>query len=763
MSANDTTHTNRLAGESSPYLLLHQHNPVDWHPWGPEALETARREGKPIFLSVGYSTCYWCHVMERESFSDPEVAERMNRDFVNIKVDREERPDVDELYMVATQILSGQGGWPNSVFLTPDLRPYYAGTYFPPTERHGRPSFRTVLDGLADAWRNRRDEVEMQAEEMEKAMRHHLQDRAEPAAAPPGPEVAVRSLDALVRRFDRQWGGFGNAPKFPTPSNLFLCLDLAAERPEAGELLSATLDQMARGGIYDQLGGGFHRYATDREWKVPHFEKMLYDNGFLLELYAREHERTGDPQAARIARGTVDWLMREMASPEGAFWSAVDAETHGHEGAYYVWTRDELFEILGREDAAFLAPILGFDAAPFFEGDRYVLHLPERIERAAERRKMDPAELQREVGALEAKLLEARSQRDRPLTDDKILADWNGTVIGGLAAAGKALGDPALIERAAAAARFVVETMRSPDGVLLHAWRGGRGKIAAYLEDYAFLVRGLLILHKAGGDDGWLRAAAELTEEQIRRLRDVQGGQGGQGGFFGAAESPDLLFRSKDVFDGAMPAANAVAILNLLELAERTGEGRWMDEARAALRAFAPMVQTYPDGARMMSVAARCYHRAAVEAVDSHAAWERGAQASGVDKLTHAAEGLVGVRLEETGDAGDGWRRFRMELEIRPGWHIQANPASEEYLVPTEVVAEGGAEVRGLSYPQGETMAAGFVGGRPLAVYAGRVEVIGEVKRGEVKRGGGRLVVRFQPCDDSRCLPPVEHPVLLES
>jgi uncharacterized protein YyaL (SSP411 family) len=265
-TTHDTTHTNRLAAESSPYLLLHQHNPVDWHAWGPEALEKARREEKPIFLSVGYSTCYWCHVMERESFSDPEVAEQMNRDFVNIKVDREERPDVDELYMTATQILTNQGGWPNSVFLTPDLKPYYAGTYFPPTERYGRPSFRTVLEGLADAWKNRRTEVEMQAEEMANAMRHHLQDRAEPAATPPNPEVANRSLDALAKRFDRQWGGFGGAPKFPTPSNLYLCLEMAGDHPEAGEMLSATLDQMARGGIYDQLGGGFHRYATDREW-----------------------------------------------------------------------------------------------------------------------------------------------------------------------------------------------------------------------------------------------------------------------------------------------------------------------------------------------------------------------------------------------------------------------------------------------------------------------------------------------------------------
>ena len=753
-SAHDTTHTNRLAGESSPYLLLHQHNPVDWYPWGPEALEKARREDKPIFVSVGYSTCYWCHVMERESFSSPEVAELMNRDFVNIKVDREERPDIDEIYMAATQILTGQGGWPNSVFLTTDLKPFYAGTYFPPDERYGRPSFGRVLQGLSEAWQKRRDEVQMQAEEMANAMGRYLEQRVQPAASPPGADVAVRSLEALTRRFDSRNGGFGGAPKFPTPSNLFLCLEMADEHEEAGQMLSATLDQMARGGIYDQLGGGFHRYATDAEWKVPHFEKMLYDNGLLLELYAREHARTGDAQAARIAREIAQWIEREMTSPtpsEAAFWSAIDAETHGHEGAFYVWTRDEIFELLGREDAAFVAPILGFDGPPFFEENEYVLHLPERLEQAAARRRMDPDELLREVKAVEERLFIARARRDRPLTDDKILADWNGMAIAGLAVAGRVLGDASLVERAAKAARFVLARMRSPEGVLLHSWRQGQGRISAYLDDYAFLVRGLLALHEAQGDGSWLRAAAELTEEQIRRLRDPEGG------FFVAAESADLLFRSKDVFDGATPAGNAVAVLNLLELAERTGESAWRSEARASLQAFAAMIQGSPDGARMMSIAARRYHRAEMGGtgdapVEEVAAFERTAGASGVEKLARAAAGLVTVRLAEQ-PAGEGWQPFRLVVEVAPGWHIQANPASEEFLLPTEVAAEGGAEVRNLRYPQGEEIPAGFAGGRPLAVYTGRVEVTGEVS------GHGRLAVRFQLCDDARCLPPAEQAV----
>ncbi|HEX7181670.1 MAG TPA: thioredoxin domain-containing protein [Thermoanaerobaculia bacterium] len=754
---HDTATTNRLAGESSPYLLLHQHNPVDWYPWGPEALERAKREDRPIFLSVGYSTCYWCHVMERESFSNSGIAEQMNREFVNIKVDREERPDIDEIYMAATQILSGQGGWPNSVFLTPDLKPFYAGTYFPPEDRYGRPGFGSVLEGLAEAWRTRRKDVEEQAEEMEKAMRRFLEERAQPAAAPPNREVAERALDSLARRFDREWGGFGGAPKFPTPSNLYLCLEMAGERPEAGEMLAATLDQMARGGIYDQLAGGFHRYATDREWKVPHFEKMLYDNGFLLELYAREFARTGDRQAERIVRETADWIAREMTSGEGAFYSAIDAETHGHEGAYYVWTRDEIAGILGEEDATFLAPILGFDGPPFFEGTYYVLHRPERIEETANRRRMPPGDLLREAKALEAKLLAERFRRERPLTDDKILADWNGMAISGLAVAGELLGERPFVERAATAARFILDRMR-PEGTLLHAWRQGQGRIAAYLSDYAFFVRGLLDLHRADGGGHWLKAAAELTEEQIRRLSDPRGG------FFVAAESPDLLFRSKEVFDGATPSGNAVAVLNLLDLAERTGEGAWRSEARAALRAFAPLIESHPDAVRMLAIAVRRYH--AAEEGGTHAtrdvppigtqeriAYERLPEAAGVNRLVDEAADLVTPRLE-LADERDGWRPFRLSLIVEPGWHIQANPASEEYLIPTEVRAEG-AQLRNVRYPEPRDLPS-KISDKPLAVWDGTVEITGEL--GEIAPDATLNIV-FQACDDFRCLPETERAV----
>jgi uncharacterized protein YyaL (SSP411 family) len=778
--------TNRLAGESSPYLLLHQHNPVDWYPWGEEALARARREDKPIFLSVGYSTCYWCHVMERESFADPGLAAVMNREFVNVKLDREERPDLDEIYMTATQILTGQGGWPNSLFLTPKLEPFFAGTYFPPDDAHGRPGFRHVLEDLAEAWRQRRTEVEEQATEMAQAMRRFLEERARPAAEPPGPGGCWRGVDALARRFDRQWGGFGGAPKFPTPSNLFLLLEMAPERPDAGEMLAATLDAMARGGIYDQLAGGFHRYATDREWKVPHFEKMLYDNGFMLELFALEHARTGDAQAARVARETAAFLEREMTSPEGALWSAIDAETGGHEGAYYVWTRAEIDAVLGEEDAAFTAPLLGFAGPSFFEGGHYVLHAPERWEEVARRRRLDPEELLRELAGPRDRLLAARDTRPRPATDDKVLADWNGIAIAGLATAGRLLGEPRLVAQAARAAGHVLREMRPPGGPLLHVWRAGRARIPAYLADYAFLVRGMLALHAATGEAPWLAAAAELADEQIARLGDPEGG------FFVAGVSPDLLFRSKDPFDGATPAANAVAVLNLIDLAALDAperRARWHGQAGAALRAFAPLVEQHPEAVRMLAVAARRYHGPAP--APREAARQRESGAGPLEMLEQEAAQLVQLHLElgaagnavagagagaeaggTAGAAGSApaaapaeWRPFRLLLDVAPGWHLQANPPSESYLVPTTLAAEG-AELRNLAYPAGEPLRVAF-SSQPVAAYQDRIEIAGEIGQhggtAEAPAGAAmppaRLLLTYQLCDDRRCLPPVTRSV----
>jgi uncharacterized protein YyaL (SSP411 family) len=728
-STHSSREPNRLAGESSPYLRLHQFNPVDWYPWGPEALERAKAEDRPIFLSVGYSTCYWCHVMERESFSDAGIAELMNESFVNIKIDREERPELDEIYMVATQVIAGQGGWPNSLFLTPDLEPYYAGTYFPPADAHGRPGFPTVLRSMRDAWHERRSDVIEQAQSVAGAIRHYLEERSQPAAAVPGPQVAEAALLDLQRRFDQTWGGFGGAPKFPTPSNLLLLLELSPEHRPARDMLATTLDQMARGGIYDHLGGGFHRYATDREWKVPHFEKMLYDNAWLLEVYARYHALTGDAEAARVVRGTAEFLGRQLTGPEGALWSALDAETDGHEGAFYVWTRDELTAALGEEDAIFLAPLYGFDGPPFFEGDRYVLHLPARLANQAARRQVTVEALLTEIEPLRGQLLAERSQRPALATDDKVLADWNGMAINGLAVAGRLLAEPDFIDRAATAARFILGTLRGPEGVLLHAWRDGQGKVPALLNDYACMVRGLLALHEATAAEEWLTAAIALTEEQIARLADEA-----EGGFFVAAASADVLVRSKEIFDGATPSANALAIDNLIRLGEITGDERWRRRAEAGLRAFGQVAEQHATGTPMLAVALRRYHRS-------------------LQPRDEIVQPSLDVAVDDSG-AGT----FELSLEIAPGWHVYAHQPGEKNLYGTRVIATG-ARLVDVEYPAGESWQPAE-GMAVVRVYRGTIEISGRVA---AAAAGAELVVEFQACDEGRCLLPARVTLPLES
>ncbi len=579
---------NHLAGSLSPYLLMHEDNPVDWYPWGQEALELARSQDRPIFLSIGYSTCYWCHVMERESFSDAGIARFMNEHFVNIKVDREERPDLDEVYMTATQILSGQGGWPMSVFMTPDLKPFFTGTYFPPQESYGHPAFRSVLESMAQAWQERRADVEAQAESVFEALQHYLGERESGSRELPGPELAEIVLRNLEQRFDPEWGGFGQAPKFPMPANLFLLLDLASDHPRAGEMLSTTLDHMARGGLMDQVGGGFHRYSTDREWLVPHFEKMLYDNALLLEVYARQASQSGDPQAIRVAHATGNFLCHEMSAPEGGFWSAIDAESDGREGAFYSWSREELAAALGEEGYGFLAPIFGFAGPPFFEDDRYVLHLPRALEDQAARRRLSVVDLNEQIEPLRERLDTIRRRRNSPRTDDKVLCDWTGMAIAGLACAGALLGESAWVERAERAASFVLENLHLSDGSLCHVWRAGKGAVGAFLSDYAFLIRGLVALHEAAPNPRWLEAAVRLAEEQERRLGDPRGG------YFSSERARDLLVQSKPLLDGALPSANGVAALNLSDLA-RLSERDFAARAERSLRVFSPEMNASPE------------------------------------------------------------------------------------------------------------------------------------------------------------------------
>jgi uncharacterized protein YyaL (SSP411 family) len=740
---------NRLARESSPYLLLHKDNPVDWYPWGEEAFARAREEDKPIFLSIGYSTCYWCHVMERESFSSPEVARQMNEGFVCVKVDREERPDVDEIYMTATQLITRSGGWPNTVFLTPDLKPFFAGTYFPPADTRGRPGLSTVLQGLREAWLFRRPELLQQAEMVAQAMGQHLAPAAGRADGLPGPDLADRLLESLAARFDPDWGGFGSAPKFPTPANLFFLLDLSAN-DEARRMLVTTLDRMARGGLMDQLAGGFHRYSTDEAWLVPHFEKMLYDNAALAWLYAEASALAPGLGFERVARLTLDFVLREMTGPEGGFYSAIDAETDGHEGAYYTWTPAELDATLPGQEGRLFRVVYGLEGPPPFEGERYVLYLHTPLAEQARAGGLTEAELLRRLEPGRKALLEARARRERPLTDDKVLSDWNGLMIGAMARAGARLAEPRYIAAAERAAGFVLSRLAA-DGALLHAFREGRAQVAAFLDDYAFLVEGLLQLHGATGETRWLDEAVRLAEEQERRLGDEA-----NGGYFGAGEDPRLLFRAKPAFDGAVASGNGVAALNAAELARITSEPRWAERAEATILAFAGRMEQ-----------ATLAHVTLVRALERLGEGPRPSEPASVgpakaatpsapaeDALEEAAYDAVEIDGRLGSSEDEDWKPFRVELSIRKGWHVNAHPAGPGLVATTVAGVVGG--VRSLRYPAGEAWDGG-AGAVP--VYRGRVVVEGEVER----RGGGAasLELTYQACDAARCLPPLTRIVRL--
>ena len=559
---------NRLAKATSPYLLQHADNPVDWYEWGAEALERARREDKPILLSVGYAACHWCHVMAHESFEDEETARLMNECFVNIKVDREERPDVDAIYMDAVQAMSGHGGWPMTVFLAPDGRPFYAGTYFPPEDRHGMPSFRRILDAIAEAWRDERDKVTLQGEKVIEAI-----SRQAPASDEPLTEQVLRDAHEGIRQaFDPEWGGFGPAPKFPQPMTLEFLLRCDLRGWEGAlEMVTTTLDRMARGGMYDQVGGGFHRYSTDRTWLVPHFEKMLYDNAQLARLYTHAWQVTGDEGFARIARETLDYLLREMRHPDGGFFSAQDADSEGEEGTFFVWTWNELVEVAG-EDAA---DALGATPDGNWEG-RNILWRP------------DPK--WRVDGEARQRLFERRELRPKPMTDDKVLAAWNGLAISALAVTGRALGVSKYVDAAASAADFVLSALRRDDGRLLRAWRDGRTSGPAYLDDYALMAAGLLDLYETTFEVRWFEEARSLADELIRLFHDKQG-------FFQTGSDAErLVIRPKELFDNAVPAGNSVAAEVLQRLALFTGEAEYEGHTVSALRAVRDLLTRAPTG-----------------------------------------------------------------------------------------------------------------------------------------------------------------------
>jgi uncharacterized protein YyaL (SSP411 family) len=581
-------HTNRLIHARSPYLLQHAHNPVDWQEWGADALQQAKDEDKPILVSIGYSACHWCHVMERESFEDEAVAALMNERFVCIKVDREERPDVDDIYMTAAQLLTGSGGWPLNVFLTPELRPFYAGTYFAPDDRWGRPGFRSVLQGVSRVYRERRDEIEAAAERLTEA----LSRQASSAPADVAYGLTEQAVRDLAETFDERWGGWGGAPKFPSGATIRLLLRHYRRTGDVDALRMATttLDRMAEGGLYDQLGGGFHRYSVDERWLVPHFEKMLYDNALLAVAYLDAYEVTGTADYARVARETLDYVLRDMADDAGGFHSATDADSEGEEGRYFVWDLAEVRQLLGAEDAELFAAYYDVTERGNFEG-RGILHTPVPLVAFARQRGEAPETLRRRLDTMRHRLLTERDSRVPPAKDDKVLADWNALAISALARGSQVLGDERYREAGERAARFILERMRR-GGRLLHAYRDGHSYVEAYLDDHAFLLQGLLDLYEATFEQAWIGHAREVVAAMVEGFRDADAG-----GFFYTREGcSDLIVRPKRTLDGATPSGNAVAAVALLKLGRLTGESMYVDLAAETVRALAGDAARMPRG-----------------------------------------------------------------------------------------------------------------------------------------------------------------------
>jgi uncharacterized protein YyaL (SSP411 family) len=589
---------NRLIHEKSPYLLQHVYNPVDWYPWGDEAFAKAKQEDKPIFLSIGYSTCHWCHVMERESFEDPEIARLMNQWFVSIKVDREEHPDLDQVYMHAVTTLTGQGGWPLTVFLTPDLKPFFGGTYFPPERRWNVLGMKELLPGVAEAWKNRRTEMVTSAEQLTASLNEQLAN-----AAPPGTitlETLQTAFNQAVSAFDPSHGGFGNAPKFPRSHGLSFLLHYFARTgtAQALEMVTTTLDHLARGGIHDQLGGGFHRYSTDAHWLVPHFEKMLYDQALLAKTYLEASRITKRADYADVARGIFEYVLRDLTDSQGGFYSAEDADSEGQEGTFYVWTPQEIAGVLGPDEAELFNRFYGVSPDGNFEHGTSILHIEQPLEAFAKLKGFHLQELLQRLATSRANLLAARATRVRPHRDDKILTSWNGLMIAALAYGASTLNQARYLQAAQRAAEFILTTL-TRDRMLLRRYRDGQALYPGTLEDYAFFSYGLFELYEASFDSRWLSHAKQLATHMIERFWDHEA----SGFFLRDKTAAPLIVSSKEVYDGATPSGNSVAALVLLKLGRLTADRQLGELGRRALEGFVQTVGHAPFNSPQMLIA----------------------------------------------------------------------------------------------------------------------------------------------------------------
>ncbi len=584
-------YTNRLIHETSPYLLQHAHNPVDWYSWGEEALTRAKKEDKPILLSIGYSSCHWCHVMEKESFENEAIAGIMNERFVNIKVDREERPDLDELYMNAVQVMTGSGGWPMTVFLTPDLVPFHAGTYFPPEDRGGTPGFPKVLVTVSDYYKTHREEIKKMERQMKDALRQIVE--IVPSQETLSDKVLSKAFNVLESQFDPIYGGFGKAPKFPNGMALSLLLRhwKSTGSKKALEMVEKTLERMAHGGIYDQLGGGFHRYSVDERWLIPHFEKMLYDNALLSRTYFEALQATQEERYRRVGEEILDYVLREMKSPEGGFYSTQDADSEGVEGKFYVWTREEIKGVLGKEMGTPFCAYYGVTQQGNFEEGESVLSIVSTLEKVSQLYRISVPDLEKGLEEGRRKLLAEREKRTRPGRDEKILASWNGLMISSFVDGFKMTGNERYLNGAKEAARFILQEMRK-DGNLMRVVHKGRSQVMGYSEDYAFFIQALIDLYEGTFEMGWLKEAEDLNRRMIDQFWDERGG----GFFFTGRENESLIARSKNPYDNVIPSANSVAVFNLIRLGYLTGEESLKQKAEQTLHLFCHFFDQSPSG-----------------------------------------------------------------------------------------------------------------------------------------------------------------------
>jgi uncharacterized protein YyaL (SSP411 family) len=710
-------YTNRLILEDSPYLLQHAHNPVDWFAWGEEAFEKARRENKPIFLSIGYSTCHWCHVMEVESFENPEIARLLNEHFVAIKVDRETRPDLDHIYMTAVQLLTGHGGWPMTTLLTPEGKVFYGGTYFQPD------ALARLLGNVDRAWREQRQEIQATATQVTQAVAASM--AVEAGAAELKPELAADTARGLLQGHDELQGGFGHAPKFPNEPLLALWLDQArrgAEKatPAILAALRTDLDAIAAGGIHDQAGGGFHRYSTDNDWLVPHFEKMLYNQAQLARLYVGAFQLTGKAEYARVARRALDFVLREMTAPQGGFYSALDADSAGGEGRYYLWTPGEVRRVLNANDAAFAIRHYRLSGSGNFEGSS-ILHLSKAVSGEARSR----------LDRIDAALLKAREKRPYPHRDDKVLTGWNGLMITALAEAAEALDEPRYLVAAKRTADFLWQKHRQPDGGLWRASLAGRVGTPGMLEDYAYLAEGLIALYDATLDEAWLIRAQSLADAMPARFGKKENAA------YPLAEADPLspLPRPRDTADGALPSANGVAVHVLAALARRTGEARFEEAAQSQLAALAGTIMKNPSG-----------HATLLTAADRLRLGETGPR-------QYAGRGAV-IATARIARQGTDNATLELALRIKPGWHINAHQPLQEYLIPTALkVSAPGWRLIDADYPQAEVTKLDFQT-EPLALYQGEIRIRARLRHVADAAPVAHVELRLQACSDRVCLAP---------